>query len=858
MANLLKNLLIYRKRVLCCPAGCKLKNSDLGAFKAYLRNCLHEAGRQQYQLAEEMHIDFKVLSRKLNSTSNARLFDDEVTRIILILAEWRAINTREEALQLLELAQLKPDIFSDEQWKTPPLSLLEEGVLQHNLSAPRTRFVGREVQVQRLRALLLRDDTHLVTLFGPGGSGKTRLAQHVAKELSESFAQGVRFVALSAVHDSALVLQSIMQSLYIQSSSDSPPIQSLITYLRHKKLLLILDNFEQIADAATLVGELLAAAPGLKVLVTSRAVLRISGEHEFEVPPLTMPPSGVVLNKENATRYGAVQLFIERARLVRPDFVLTDENAPLIAQICARVDGLPLALELAAARIRLLTPEQLLEKLSGTRLDVLKGGPRDLPDRQRTLYNTIKWSYDLLSPGVQTWFARLGVFNGGWSLDAVEAMTRAVASPNVQHEDEFSLSETALDLLDHLLSSSLLVKLAATDAQARFSMLETLREYALARLKTQGEIECLRDWHACYYLGLAEEAESGLRGAQQLTWLARLRAEQDNFRSALEWALERADDSASMKMGESCVELCANEVALRLAAALRPFWEWQGYMNEGRDWLEAAVKLPCRAGAGRTTIAARASALSGLARLYCLQNDQYRCIAVVEESIELWRQLDDYAGLAMALYHRSWPAISQGDNELAKALFEQGLQLLSDDDAWLRAHILFLLGDLAGFACDFDLMRSYHNQSKEIFERLGDSSAIADLLKDQGGIMILERNLTGAISNLVQSIEMSQKLDYKQFIGTGMGLLGFAVGIREKPDAREASVQALQLWGASSGLLGSIGSIPWLSNFPVVPEMIVKIRSRLDEKTLKEAYRRGRLLTVEQAMAAFRASQMID
>ncbi|HEU0000474.1 MAG TPA: NB-ARC domain-containing protein [Ktedonobacteraceae bacterium] len=835
-----------------------MKNSNREAFKVYLHKCLHAAGRQQYQLAEEMHIGAKVLSRKLNGTNDGRLFDDEVTRIILILAEWRAINTREEALQLLELAQLKPDIFSDEQWKTSPLSQLEEETPQYNLSAPRTRFVGREVQVEHLRALLLRDDTHLVTLFGPGGSGKTRLAQHVAKELAGNFAQGVRFVALAAVRDSALVLQSIMQSLYIQPSPDSPPIQSLITNLRHKKLLLILDNFEQVADAATLVDELLAAAPGLKALVTSRAVLRISGEHEFEVPPLTMPPAGVVLNKENAARYGAVQLFIERARLVKPDFALTGENAPFIAQICARVDGLPLALELAAARIRLLTPQQLLEKLSGARLDVLKGGPRDAPDRHRTLLNTIKWSYDLLSPNLQFWFARLGVFNGGWSLDAVEAMTRVVALPNVQHEEESSLAETALDLLDQLLSNSLLVKLTTTNALARFTMLETLHEYALARLKTHGEIERLRDWHACYYLDLAEEAELGLRGAQQLTWLARLRAEQDNFRAALEWSLERADDGAGMKMSESGGEICADEVALRLASALRPFWEWQGYMDEGRGWLEAAVRLPCRARAGRATIAARASALSGLARLYCLQNDQSRCIAVVEESIALWRQLDDHAGLAMALYHRSWPAISQGDNELAKSLFEQGLQLLSADDAWLRAHILFLLGDLTGFAGDFDLMRSYHNQSKGIFERLGDRSAIADLLKDQGGIMILERNLTGAISNLVQSIEMSQKLDYKQFLGTGMGLLGFAVGIQEKPDPTTASVQALQLWGASSGLLGSIGSIPWLSNFPVVPEMIVKIRSHLDEKTLKEAYRRGRLLTVEQAMAAFRASQTAD
>jgi predicted ATPase len=833
-----------------------LKYINRGAFREYLRKCLRASGRFQQQLAEEMYLEPRVLSRKLRGTSDSRLFDEDVKQIIHILAEWRAINTRAEACHLLELAQLKPDIFSEAEWQTFPLNQLEEGEPQHNLSAPLTRFVGREKQVERLRILLAQDDTRLVTLVGTGGSGKTRLAQHVAGELTWSFAQGVWSVMLAPVRDSDLVLQSIMQTLYIQSSPDSSPAQSLIAYLRHKKLLLILDNFEQVTGAAKLVGELLAAAPGLKILVTSRAVLRLSGEHEFEVPPLNLPDPALALNIETAAHYDAIQLFVERARLVDPDFALTGENAPTIAQICARADGLPLALELAAARIKSLTPEKLLERLSRARLAVLKGGTRDVPDRHQTLLKTIQWSYDLLSPTAQAWFARLGVFDGVWSLDAVEAMMQALATSPIKDDEDLALSDLALDLLDQLLNNSLLVKPATEDAQGRFTMLETLREYALARLKEHGEIERLQDWRACYYLGLAEEAELGLRGAQQLAWLARLRAEQDNFRAALQWSLAQARSGASLKMSATSAEICAIEVSLRLTAALRPFWEWQGYLVEGRNWLEAALEIPLKDTVGRITLAARAKALSCLARLYCLQNEQKKCVTLADESIALWRQLDDPSGLAMALFYRGWSPISEGDYALAKSLLEQALQLFSPaDDPWLHAQLIFLLGDVAGFTGDYKLMHSYFAQSKAMFVQIGDRSAIADLLKDQGGMKILEGNCTGSIANLLQSLEISQELGYKQFLGTGMGLLGFAVGIRGEPDAITASVQAAQLWGASNGLLGAIGSASWLTNHPTAQEMIMLIRARVDDTTWKDAYRRGRSLTVEQAMAAFRESQ---
>jgi len=394
--------------------------------------------------------------------------------------------------------------------------------------------------------------------------------------------------------------------------------------------------------------------------------------------------------------------------------------------------------------------------------------------------------------------------------------------------------------------------LPVTAGQARFTMLETLREYALERLKMQGEIERVRDSHACYFLGVAEEAEIGLKGAQQRVWHAQMVVKQDNFRAALEWSIHRASAGISTKMRFAGAEIAAVEVALRLAAALRLFWEWQGYLVEGREWLEAALALPPGEDAGRTTLAARARALSEAARLLCLQNEQSRSVALAEESIALWRQLDDPTGLVSALFHRGWPAFAQGDYALAASLFEQGLQLLSPTgDGWMRAQLLFLLGAAAGFTNNFEQMHSYYDQCKVLFEQVGDKAAIADVLKDEGGMAVLEGNYSQAIANLLKSLELSRGLGYKQFIGTGMGLLGFAVGMKGEPDAVSASLQAAQLWGAAHGLLGSIGSNPWLSNVPAVQVAYMHIRSRVDDASWRDAWHTGRTLTEEQAIAAF-------
>jgi len=862
-------------------SGIRMK---VGAFSDSVQEYLRTSGYSQKELANALGLHPKVLSRKLNGSGNAHLTHLEVQRIITTLAHWHAITTQDEALHLLELAQLGPTIFSTDEWRTPPLSTLATKraqpisssdsrhpmpALQHNLPTPATQLIGREWAVARLRQMLGRDEVRLLTLVGSGGSGKTRLALKVASELVSAFAQGVWFVSLAGVRDPALVPMSIIQALNMKSTPDLPLLQSLIEYLRDKHLLLVLDNFEQVGEASAVVDEILAAAPGLKVLITSRVLLHLYGEHAFSVPPLDTPDPGTVPGVTELSQYEAIQLFVERAQAVMPNFALTGENAAVIAQICARVDGLPLALELAAARVKMLPPALLLERLSRARLPVLTGGARNLPSRQKTLSDTIRWSYDLLSLAEQAWFRRLGVFTGGWFLEAAEAMMQDAAADL----GGTPVSGSTVDMLEQLVDNSLLVQLPVADKQVRFTMLETLREYALEQLTVQGECERLQDWHACYYLREMEAAEKGLRGPQQLAWLARLTADRDNFRAALEWSLQRAKKGMRIN-GFSCFRqepieeskavagsgmfslngvpsngLLAVELCLRLAAALRPYLEWQGYLTEARHWLGAVLEVPLEDDAGETVLAARAKALSEYSRLVCLQNDQTRAVELAEESIALWRQLDNPSGLATALLHRGWAAHAMGEYEMAKRVYWEGIQHLSRaDDPWLRAQLLFYLGAAAGFTSDFEHMREFYTQSRELFEQVGDKSAVADVLKDQGGMSLLEGNCTEAIHCLLKSMKLCYELDHKQYMTTGMCLLSLAFGMRGEPDPATASIYSAQLQGAADGLMDAIGLTPWTRTNPFVQMIRQHIRSRVEEQSWQAAWAEGRALTVEQAI----------
>ncbi len=862
-------------------------HQHMNTFSDSIQTFLRSSGYSQKELADVLGLHPKVLSRKLNGSGNAHLTHIEVRDILLALTRWHALTTQEEAFQLLALAQVGPTLFDAEEWHSPPLDRLEAqrvdatspdiasippSSFQHNIPAPTTRLIGREWAVERLRQLFECSDVRLVTLVGSGGSGKTRLALHMAHQLIDMFEHGVWFVSLAGVSDVTLVPMSIVQALSMKPTPDIPLVQSLCMYLRNKNLLLILDNFEQVDAATDVVDEMLRVAPGLKVLVTSRSILHLYGERVLSIPPLDVPASAVDLDTTELVHFEAIQLFIERAQAALPSFAFTDENKHVIAQICAKVDGLPLALELAAARVRVLSPTFLLKRLSSARLAVLTGGARNLPGRQQTLRNTIVWSYDLLSPQEQLWFPRLGIFSGSWSLEATEAMIQ----PETAEQGSLSDDNAVLDIIQQLVDNSLLNQVPGTTEQTRFMMLETLREYALEQLTIRGELEQWRDWHACYYLQLAEAAELGLRGPQQRMWLNRLTLDRDNFRAALEWLEQRAkaglrlqlpssfkradvyrDVAGSRTLAVHSVPVTgrfALEVYLRLAAALRPYWEWQGYLTEGHGWLKNAVSVPLEQQGGKTVLAARAKALSEFARLACLQDEQLRAVELVEESLALWRELNDASGLATALLHRGWTAHAMSDYKGATRVYKEGLQVLeATNELWLRAQLFCFLGGALGFQFEFEQTRLFYRQSRELFEQLDDKTSVADVLKDQGGMFIMEGNYPDAIESLLKSIGLCYELGHKQFVTTGMGWLAFAIGLRAEPDEATASLNTAKLQGATQSLMDTIGMTHWSRKDPAVQLVQMQLQSRVDKQSWDAAWNAGRALTAEQAVElAFR------
>jgi predicted ATPase len=546
----------------------------------------------------------------------------------------------------------------------PPLKTLDTHPT--NLPAQPTVLIGREQEIAAACGTLRRPDVRLLTLSGPGGTGKTRLALQVAAELLDDFEDGVYFVMLAPIRDPVLVLSAIVQTLGIRESSGRAQAESLKDYLREKRLLLLLDNFEQVVAAAPLVAELLAVAPRLKVLVTSRAALHLSGEREVAVPPLALPDRTRLPSLDRLTQYEAVRLFIERAQAVKADFAVTNDNAPAIAEICYQLDGLPLAIELAAARIKLFPPQALLARL-GNRLKLLTGGARDLPQRQQTIRDTIAWSYDLLDAGEQALFARLGVFVGGWTLESTEAVCNA----------DGDLSVEIMDGVAALVDQSLVRQNEGPDGEPRFTMLETIHEYALERLAGSGEIDVVWRRHAEYFLALAEAAEPHLRRHEQIAWLDRLEREHDNLQAALRWSLNRGE----------------GETATQLAVALYEFWNVR-HVSETRRWFEEILS---RADMMSPTLL-RAKALLTAGRVSDSYADQRTRF---EESLAISQALDDKRGIADALHFLGNVTARQGDREGALARYEESLAIYRElgDKAGIaatlvsQAHLAFLQGE---------------------------------------------------------------------------------------------------------------------------------------------------------------------
>jgi predicted ATPase/class 3 adenylate cyclase len=571
----------------------------------------------------------------------------------------------------------------------PPLRTLE--AYRNNLPLQPTPLIGREKEVSEVCDLLGGEATRLLTLTGPGGIGKTRVALQAAADLLEDFTDGAFFVPLATLTEAELFFSAVAETLGVKETAEQPLDETLKDYLSERRLLLLLDNFEQVLEAAPSVTELLAGAPGLKVLATSRAPLGLYGEHEFPVPPLSMPDLKLQPLLERLTHYEAVRLFLERAQAVKPDFKVTNESAPAVAEICVRLDGLPLAIELAAARIKMLPPKAMLQRLS-SRLKLLTGGARDLPERQRTLRATIEWSFALLDEGEQLLFGRLAVFSGGRTLEAIEAICDA----------EGDLSAEAFEGVSSLVDMSLIRQEEVPGGEPRFVMLETVHEFAREKLQESAEAEEIKRLHAQYFLTLAEEAYPELKGPDQLEWLERLEAEQDNIRVAFSWALERKEV----------------EVALRMGGALSWFWWVRDYYSEGRGWLEEALAMD-----GRGSPEVRAMALAGAGGLAWQQGDYDRGQDACEEGLELLEHEEREASEAKLwlLLYLGWVSLEREDYGRAKQLFEEELALSREmSDTWWIANSLLCLSGVSHSLGDFEKATELLEESMDLFREQGD------------------------------------------------------------------------------------------------------------------------------------------
>ncbi|HEY4386758.1 MAG TPA: tetratricopeptide repeat protein, partial [Ktedonobacteraceae bacterium] len=640
----------------------------------------------------------------------------------------------------------------------------------YNLTAPLTPLIGRKREVVAVCSLLQRPEVRLVTLTGPGGVGKTRLGWSVAGELLRHFAHGVCFVSLAPVSDHRLVIATIAQTLGLWEAGDRPLLEQLRTYLRDQHLLLFLDNFEQVVAAAPQLADLLASCPQLQVLVTSRAALRIQGEYEFMVSPLAVPDLKQLPPNEELAQIATVSLFLQRAQSIQSDFQLTIANARTIAAICARLEGLPLAIELAAARIKLFPPQALLNRLKH-RLQVLTGGKQDLPVRQQTLHNTLQWSYDLLTPREQWLFRLLSIFVGGCSLQAVEAVAQMVGDAALADTVGHNQAMEALDGVGSLLDKSLLQQTELEAEEPRLLMLETIREYGLACLQEQGELEAMRQAHAAYYLRLAEEAAVYQFRAEAGTWFEILEWEQENLRAALQWVLECQREEMENDI----------EAAVRLGWALWRFWSVRGRLQEGRTFLERVLVASEKCGAS-----VRAKALSATALLASYQGDYVRAAQLCGEALTLFQQLADQKGIIHVLAVQIGVALHRRQFAHILTLAEESLALLkTDGDPWWTAYFLIVLARAASFQDEYARASQLFEKSLVLLRKLGYPGDIAWPLLYLAHDLIIQGEHSLARPLLEEGLTLCRTADSKGGLAYALSLLGQVV--LEQGDITSAS-----------------------------------------------------------------------
>lgn len=788
---------------------------DCRRFGDLLRRCRLAAELTQEALAERAGLSVRGIQDLERGVRSAPRMDT-----VRLLAD--ALRLRDDARAAFRAAARKPS-SSEATGELPARRFTA-------LPAQPTSLIGREKIAAHVRQELLRPDVRLVTLTGPAGTGKTRLAVAVASDLHDRFEHGAVFVDLAPLGDANLVIAKVAQALGVTDGHDLPLAERVQWYLKGKQLLLLIDNFEHVLDAAPSIATVLEICAEIKVLATSRAALHLRWEHECAVPPLDLPNLALPLDPATIMATPSVALFAERARAVDANFRLGEADARSVGEICVRLDGLPLAIELAAARVRLLSPGALLERLGGGQADgslspaaasaplqVLTGGPLDLPARQRTLREAIAWSYALLPASEQALFRRLAIFAGGWTLGAAEAATM----DGGRDEGAEGAKESLLDRLGSLVAQSLVRQEWGVTGEPRFSLLETIREYAWEQLVAHGELEAVQAQHAAYYLTLAEKAEP--LSLSQPAWLGTLETEIHNLRAALRGYAQRGEV----------------EAALRLATALHPLWVLGGHVAEGQRSLHDLLELE----AGGAYPAARAGALFAAAVVAYFRQDYPAARRLYEESVLLRRQLRDRPGLAASLSYLSMVAREQGDYSAARRLGAETLAIYEEvADERGTAMALCRLAEIDHIEGDYAAASRGYERSLAFYRKLGRSPFLAWSLHHLGRLALDQGDHAAA------GAWMREALAVRRTEGDALGMLYSLATLASLAAAEGQPARALRLAGAAAALSTTTGTALQPTERRSSERWLALARAALHSDAAAAAWAEGETMPLEQAI----------